>query len=37
MLRNTLKTMVKYNDEASEEKFYLDLKEKYFKIGIGDD
>ena len=37
MLRNTLKTMVKYNDEANEEQFYLDLKEKYFKIGIGDD
>ncbi|WP_418965888.1 tyrosine-type recombinase/integrase [Cetobacterium sp.] len=37
MLRNTLKTMVKYNDEANEEQFFLDLKEKYFKIGIGDD
>ncbi|MGL4868016.1 MAG: tyrosine-type recombinase/integrase [Cetobacterium sp.] len=37
MLRNTLKTMVKYNDETNEEQFLLDLKEKYFKIGIGDD
>ncbi|MGL4970833.1 MAG: tyrosine-type recombinase/integrase [Cetobacterium sp.] len=37
MLRNTLKTMVKYNDESNEEQFLLDLKEKYFKIGIGDD
>ncbi|MGL5088974.1 MAG: tyrosine-type recombinase/integrase [Cetobacterium sp.] len=37
MLRNTLKTMVKYNDEINEEQFLLDLKELYFKIGIGDD
>lgn len=37
MLRNTLKTMVKCSDEANEEQFFLDLKEKYFKIGIGDD
>ncbi|ERT68439.1 MULTISPECIES: tyrosine-type recombinase/integrase [Cetobacterium] len=37
MLRNTLKTMVKCNDETNEEQFFLDLKEKYFKIGIGDD
>ncbi|WP_432204856.1 tyrosine-type recombinase/integrase [Cetobacterium somerae] len=37
MLRNTLKTMVKYNDEINDEQFFLDLKEKYFKIGIGDD
>lgn len=37
MLRNTLKTMVKYNDETNEELFFLDLKDKYFKIGIGDD
>ncbi len=37
MLRNTLKTMVKYNDESNEEQFLLELKEKYFKIGIGDD
>lgn len=37
MLRNTLKTMVKCSDEINEEQFFLDLKEKYFKIGIGDD
>ena len=37
MLRNTLKTMVKCNDETNEEQFFLDLKDKYFKIGIGDD
>ncbi|MCX3068294.1 MAG: tyrosine-type recombinase/integrase [Cetobacterium sp.] len=37
MLRNTLKTMVKCNDEINEEQFFLDLKDKYFKIGIGDD
>ena len=29
--------MVKCNDETNEEQFFLDLKEKYFKIGIGDD
>ncbi|MGL5983700.1 MAG: tyrosine-type recombinase/integrase [Cetobacterium sp.] len=37
MLRNTLKTMVKYNDEINEEQFLSNLKELYFKIGIGDD
>ena len=37
MLRNTLKTMIKYNDEINEEQFVFDLKEKYFSIGIGDD
>ena len=37
MLRNTLKIMVKSNEELNEENIMSSIKEKYFQIGIGDD